>query len=126
MSKRRLTLTALVLGLSLLSAVPNAKAGSDLKTPEDASAQEVVDGFSTKLVRGVANVATGWLEFPKQIYLTTKHDGAVKGMAVGPVKGIGMTVARTVTGALEIATFLLPYPGFYDPFFDPAYVWEKE
>jgi putative exosortase-associated protein (TIGR04073 family) len=45
---------------------------------------------------------------------------------VGPLKGIGMTVVRTVAGAGETATFYLAYPGFYDPYFDPAYVWQKE
>jgi putative exosortase-associated protein (TIGR04073 family) len=95
------------------------------RTIEDSSPQEVVDGMANKLVRGVANVATGWLEFPKQIYLTFKEEGVAKGLTVGPLKGVGMTLVRTVSGAGEAVTFFVAYPGFYDPYFDPPYVWQK-
>lgn len=98
----------------------------DFQTVERSSPQQVVDGMSTKAVRGLANVTTGWLEFPKQIYTTYKEDGAARGIFVGPLKGIGMTIVRTVTGVAEFATFFIPYPGFYDPYFDPSFVWQKE
>ena len=93
---------------------------------EDASAQEVVDGMANKFARGVANAVTGWLEFPKQIYLTWKEEGPAKGLTVGPLKGVGMTVTRTVAGAGETATFFISWPGFFEAYMDPAYVWEKE
>lgn len=96
------------------------------QTVDDASPQEVVDGMANKLVRGVANVGTGWLELPKQIVQTYQEEGVVKGVAVGPLKGIGMTLVRTVAGAAEAVTFFVPYPGFFEPYFDPAYVWQKE
>lgn len=102
------------------------RAQADTRTIDHSSPQEIVDGMANKLVRGVANVGTGWVELPKQIYLTYREDGAVKGMTVGPIKGIGMTLVRTVAGAGEALTFFLAYPGFYAPYFDPAYVWEKE
>jgi len=85
-----------------------------------------VDGMANKLVRGVANVGTGWLEFPKQIVVTYREEGLAKGMTIGPIKGIGMTLVRTVSGAGEALTFFIAYPGFFEPFFDPAYVWQKE
>lgn len=85
-----------------------------------------VDAMSTKAVRGLANITTGWLEFPKQIYLTYKEDGVGKALFVGPLKGLGMTLVRTVSGVGETATFFLPFPGFFDPYFDPPYVWRKE
>lgn len=97
-----------------------------LTSIEDASAQEVVDAMANKFARGVANAATGWLEFPKQIYVTWQEDGPAKGLTVGPLKGVGMTVARTVAGAGEAATFFISWPGFFEPYMDPAYVWEKE
>jgi putative exosortase-associated protein (TIGR04073 family) len=125
MRKRCLTLTVLMLALCLGTAVPNAKA-DDIKSYEYASAQEVVDGMMNKLARGVANVATGWLELPKQVSLTTKEEGAAMGATVGPLKGIGMTLVRTVGGAVEIGTFFFPYPGWYGPIIEPGYVWEKE
>jgi putative exosortase-associated protein (TIGR04073 family) len=125
MRKSSLTLAVPVLALSLFIAVPNAKA-DDIKSYEYASAEEIVDGMMTKLARGVVNVATGWLEFPKQICITTNEEGAAKGAGVGPLKGIGMTAVRTVSGVVEIGTFFLPYPGWYNPLFDPSYVWQKE
>src|SRR6266571_352653 len=93
---------------------------------ENSSPQKVVDGMATKATRGMANVTTGWLEFPKQIYLTYSEDGPVKGILVGPLKGVGMTLVRTVVGFAEFATFFVASPGFYDPYFDPAFVWQKE
>lgn len=96
------------------------------QTIENSSPQEIVNGMSAKATRGIANVATGWLEFPKQIYVTSKEDGAVSGFLVGPLKGLGMTIVRTVSGAAEFLTFFSAYPNFYAPYFEPAYVWQKE
>ncbi len=95
-------------------------------TIDNSSPQKIIDGMASKATRGVANMTTGWLELPKQVYVTYKEDGPTKGVMVGPLKGLGMTVVRTLTGVAEFATFFLPYPGFYEPFFDPAYVWQKE
>lgn len=125
--KRGLLLMFLVFALSVTGTVQQVHAArnSDM-TIDDASPQEVVGGMANKLVRGVANMATGWLELPKQIYLTCKEEGYLKGLTVGPVKGVGMTVVRTFAGVGDTATFYLAYPGFYDPLFDPSYVWQKE
>lgn len=96
------------------------------QTIENSSPQEIVDAMANKAVRGVANVTTGWLELPKQIYLTYKEDGVVKGVVVGPLKGVGMTLVRTVSGLCETVTFFVAFPGFYDPYVEPPYVWQKE
>jgi putative exosortase-associated protein (TIGR04073 family) len=96
------------------------------RTIENSSPQEVVDGMMNKAGRGLANMTTGWLELPKQIYTTSKEEGTAKGILVGPLKGLGMTLVRTVAGVGEFITFFVAYPGFYDPYFDPAYVWQKE
>lgn len=93
---------------------------------ENLTAPDVVGAMSKKLVRGVANVATGWVELPKQTVLTFKNEGVVTGIFVGPLKGLGMTVVRTVTGAWEVVSFLVPAPGFYEPTLQPAYVWQAE
>ena len=95
-------------------------------TNENSSPQEIVNGMGSKATRGIANIATGWLEFPKQIYTTCNEDGAAKGIFLGTFKGVGMTIVRTVSGAGELATFFVAYPGFYGPYFDPAFVWQKE
>jgi putative exosortase-associated protein (TIGR04073 family) len=98
----------------------------DYQTIEQSSPQEVVDGMAGKAGRGLANIATGWLELPKQIYTTYKEDGTAMGIFLGPLKGLGMTVVRTVSGVGELATFFVAYPGFYEPYFDPPYVWQNE
>ncbi|MFZ3209782.1 MAG: exosortase system-associated protein, TIGR04073 family [Geobacteraceae bacterium] len=106
-----------------LPALAGAQSSRDV---ENSSPQDVVDAMSTKAVRGLANITTGWLEFPKQIYLTCKEDGVGKAVFVGPLKGLGMTLVRTVSGVGETATFFLAFPGFFDPYFEPPYVWQKE
>ena len=103
-----------------------AAVAGNTHTLEDSSPQEIMNGMGNKAARGIANVATGWLEFPKQIYTTSREDGAVKGAFVGPLKGIGMALIRTISGAAEFTTFFIASPGFYSPYFDPAYVWQKE
>lgn len=125
MNPGRLMAGAALAVLLILGQHQRAHAES-LASIEDASAQEVVDGMANKFARGVANAATGWLEFPKQIYITWQEEGPAKGLTVGPLKGVGMTVARTVAGAGEAATFFISWPGFFEPYMDPAYVWEKE
>ncbi|HEX9022851.1 MAG TPA: exosortase system-associated protein, TIGR04073 family, partial [Geobacteraceae bacterium] len=99
-----------------------ARAEDVYRTIDASSPQEVVNGMANKAGRGLANMTTGWLELPKQIYVTSKEDGIPQGILLGPLKGLGMTVARTVAGVGEFLTFFAAYPGFYDPYFDPAYV----
>jgi putative exosortase-associated protein (TIGR04073 family) len=122
---RSLSLVILLFALCFPGTEQKAQAGSII-TIDDVGPQEIVDGMANKLARGVTNVATGWLELPKQIHMTYQDEGLAKAMTVGPLKGMGMTLVRTVSGAGEALTFFVAYPGFFDPFFDPAYVWQKE
>lgn len=118
-------LTFIITGL-IVVLVAWAPAGASVyRTIDDASAEDVVSGMSEKAARGLVNIATGWLEFPRQIYTNYQDHGPLKGCLVGPLMGIGMTVTRTVAGALEFATFYLALPGFYDPLLEPPYVWEN-
>ena len=120
----KLCLVTLLAALWLAS--PFAAEASSYKNVDTASPQDIVDGMANKGVRGVANILTGWIELPKQIYITGEKDGWLKGSVIGPLKGIGMTVVRTVSGAGELVTFFVAYPGFYDPWIEPRYVWMKE
>ncbi|WP_303721020.1 exosortase system-associated protein, TIGR04073 family [Malonomonas rubra] len=113
-----------VLPLILLFVILNT--GSSSAAFFDTAPQEELDGMSGKLVRGIANTATGWGELPKQIIITWKEDGAARGIFVGPLKGIGMTIVRTISGVAEIVTFYLPVPQEYKPYFEPEFVWQKE
>jgi putative exosortase-associated protein (TIGR04073 family) len=99
---------------------------STYRSVDSSSPQEIVDGMAAKGVRGAANLLTGWMEIPKQIYVTGEESGWLRGAVIGPFKGIGMTVIRTVSGAGELLTFFVAYPGFYDPWFEPRFVWQKE
>jgi putative exosortase-associated protein (TIGR04073 family) len=126
MNEKRIFITVMFIVVFIVLMGTNVFAVDDLRPIEDHSPQDVVGGMGNKAARGVANVATGWLELPKQIYVTSKEGGAVKGIFLGPLKGIGMTVVRTLAGVGELATFFVPYPGFYDPFIEPQYVWQKE
>lgn len=108
----------------LLAALPVH--ADETRTIEKSSPQEIVDGMAAKGVRGGINLLTGWLELPKQVYVTTKESGWVRGISIGPFKGIGMMIVRTVSGAGELLTFFVAYPGFYDPWFEPQYVWQTE
>ena len=103
-----------------------ASGATDYRTIENSSPQDIVEGMATKGVRGAANILTGWVEIPKQIYVTGKDTGWLRGSIIGPLKGIGMTVVRTVSGAGELLTFFVAYPGFYDPWIEPRFVWMKE
>ena len=76
----------------------------------------------TKLFRGIANAATGWMEIPKQICMTWQESGPSVGVTWGFIKGIGYAIGRSVAGGFEIATFPLPVPADYKPLMEPEYV----
>jgi len=87
--------------------------------------QSVGDRISGKLIRGMANLSTGWIEVPRQIYEVGSNEGWVRGLLRGPFDGIGMFFARTVAGVVETATFAIPLPT-YEPLLTPSYAWEAE
>ncbi len=80
---------------------------------------------SGKFFRGVVNLSTGWIEVPRQIYEVGTNEGWVRGVLRGPFDGIGMFFARTVAGAVEMATFPVPLPT-YKPMMTPVYAWESD
>lgn len=123
MQKSFIALSLILLTLSLYG---RDAAAASYQTVETSSPQDVVDAMASKGVRGAANLLTGWVELPKQVYLTGTRDGWLRGSIIGPLKGIGMTVVRTASGAGELIMFFIPYPGFYDPWIEPRYVWQKE
>lgn len=75
---------------------------------------------SEKLVNGIANAATGFVELPKNIILNSQREGAAYGLTVGLLTGILHTIGRTVFGALDAATFLIPT----QPTVRPPYIWQ--
>ncbi len=81
-----------------------------------------------KMGRGMVNVLTGWLELPKQIQLGTQASNPITGLAMGLMKGAGMTLLRSGVGLYETVTFPIPLPtGFASPYEQMAlndYAWE--
>mgnify|MGYP001565227314 CR=1 FL=1 len=75
-----------------------------------------------KLSRGLANVACGWGEFPKEILQETERSGDIGGLLVAPFKGIAKFIGRTAVGVYEVITFLIPIPRNYEPVIDPEFV----
>ncbi len=91
-----------------------------LFTPQVAMAESYRIDAGEKLLSGIANVATGVVELPKTIIITSQRENVFYGMTVGMVKGVMHMAGRTLIGALNVATCLLPT----DPWVDPQYVWE--
>lgn len=61
-----------------------------------------------KLGNGIANVATGILELPKTVILTSRSEGPLYGMTIGLIIGVLHTAGRTLSGIVDTVTFLIP------------------
>src|SRR5690348_6337353 len=84
-----------------------------------AVASQYPDKVVEKLGNGLANAVTGVGEIPKTITIISRRDGIVQGMTIGFLTGIVNTVGRSLSGAFDIATFLIPTT----PFVKPAFIW---
>ena len=78
-----------------------------------------------KVYRGLANILTGWVELPKNIYDTSVEDNPLSGLTIGLAKGVGMTIVRTGAGVYETVTFPFPIPEGYAPVLEPEFVFNK-
>jgi len=95
--------------------------------PAFAEEGSTVEKMGKKLGRGIANIVTGWVELPKNIYDTSvETNNPLMGITYGTLKGIGMTVVRTGAGVYDTATFLFPVPQDYDPILEPEFVFEEK
>ena len=83
-------------------------------------AQSYQNIMGEKFVSGIANVATGVIELPKNIVLTSQDKGIHYGMTIGLVSGVAHTIGRTVVGLMDVVTFMIPTgPSSVQP----QYVW---
>jgi putative exosortase-associated protein (TIGR04073 family) len=73
-----------------------------------------------KFVSGIANAATGWVELPKNIVLTSQTEGPLYGATIGLAMGIMHTVGRSLVGILDAATFFIPTK----PSVNPPFIWQ--
>jgi putative exosortase-associated protein (TIGR04073 family) len=92
-----------------------------------ASVYAADDNAATKFARGAANTLTGFVEVPKQIYLTSIEYDPLTGIVFGTVKGICYGALRTLAGVYDATFFVVPP---YDkPVMEPEFVfegWERE
>jgi putative exosortase-associated protein (TIGR04073 family) len=78
------------------------------------------EDVAEKLGRGLCNSAFGWVEFGKNLYNEPTQHGPLYA-PIGLLKGVAHTVGRTVTGAIDTASFMIPS----SPFVHPGHVWEN-
>ena len=114
MTKSLGILTA-VAAVSLLGSVANAQMYGDEYRDQSAFGR-----MQEKLGRGLANMATGFVEVPKNISREWRKSDPATGVIVGGVKGIGWGFTRFATGAYETFTFPVPAPANYEPLMYPA------
>jgi len=90
----------------------------------DIASVSYAQDMGRKLSRGVVNIATGWVEIPKNVYdLATEHDCA-SGIILGLPKGCLMAIVRTGIGVYDTLTFPLSIPKGYKPLLEPEFVIE--
>ncbi len=108
------TKLASILALLLLFSPP-------VRASEDITADIYFSRAGMKILSGVANVATGWMELPKNIAIWTQRDSnPLIGVTEGLLWGIYHTVGRTGNGAVDFLTFWLPTY----PIPNPVFVWD--
>ena len=87
--------------------------------PNTAMAHGYPTKIGEKLGNGVANIVTGFVEIPKTMIVTSHNDGMAYGMTNGFFVGIVHAVGRTLSGAFDVATFLVPTT----PLVRADYIW---
>jgi len=109
-------ITRLILMLSILFLF-----SSQVQASEEITADVYFSRVGMKILSGVANVTTGWMELPKNIILWCQKDNSIiVGFPEGVLWGIFHTASRTGNGALDLATFW--FPTF--PSSNPLFIWD--
>lgn len=94
---------------------------TQVKAEESITSEIYFDRAGLKLVSGVVNVFTGWMELPKNIGMwRQKNESELTGITEGVLRGLVHTASRTASGAVDVITFWLPT--FPTP--SPLYVWD--
>ena len=66
--------------------------------------------YPRKLGYGLADGFLGIVDWPAQVVAGTREENAVKGAAVGVVRGFWYSASRMTTGLGDAVLFLLPNP----------------
>lgn len=86
----------------------------------NAQADTYPEKAGEKLATGVANVITGVAEIPKNMMITSHKKGTIYGVTAGFFVGLVHTIGRTLSGAVDIVTFVVPTT----PIIKPTYIWD--
>lgn len=92
-----------------------------LAAPQAAMAESYPSKIVAKLGNGIVNVATGIVEIPKTMIITSNRKGPAYGLTAGFFTGLAHMTGRTLLGAADIATFVVPTK----PVIQPKYVWKN-
>lgn len=74
----------------------------------------------TKAKVGLANVATGWLELPKEVARTYNQANLPFAITGGVIKGVVHALGRTGAGLWDLVTAPIPS----EPIPTPRYLWD--
>ena len=108
-NKKTFLITALV--LSFAFSMPSRAENTD----------GYAEDFQEKLGHGVANMALGFSEIPKNIINVTDDNGILLGVTWGPLRGVFHGVGRTLMGVAEFLTS--PFPT--GDYVTPGLPWER-
>jgi len=98
-------------------------AGTAFATSDDVTRQQSdFNKMLHKLGRGVTNVVTCWVEWPRNIAIEWDKTDPVTGFILGTVKGVGWGFARLSTGVYDVVTFPFPVPENYVAMLEPEFV----
>lgn len=89
-------------------------------SPQAAMSHSYIEGVGDKLAHGLANTITGIGEIPKNVMIASDEKGVAYGATAGVFTGIFHAIGRTLTGAVDIVTFIIPTK----PIIEPDYIWE--
>lgn len=111
---RAISMLALILSMVFLFS-------TQAKADEEITTKVYFNRAGIKILSGVANLTTGWMELPKNIILACKKDDRTSvDIFVGVLKGIFHTAFRTENGAEDLLTFWIPT----HPRPRPPFIWD--
>ena len=80
-------------------------------------------GVSKKIDRGFCNVlGAPVLEFPYQVYSTSKEKSMLAGVTIGFGKGLVLMPLRFLSGLYDLLTFPVPVPTDFGSLIRPDYI----
>jgi putative exosortase-associated protein (TIGR04073 family) len=100
----------------LVCALLLAPAGSARAEPDYDAAR--------KAGRGAAGMFLGVIEVPGNIVKETRENGPIRGVTLGLVIGVGMTIVRTCVGTYELFTAPFALPAGFKPLIEPEFPWD--